>query len=181
MPGRPRRRGRAMNPDRSCANEGTDCHLYESQRCGAQIAPNPGTRDESLFILPRALEPRRTAGRVANKGEGLLTDGDGQQHAAAEDAAGPNGLVQESEELRALIAQGQERGYLTFEQIAGTLEEVEVTKEQVQGLHAHLIEQGVDVIGEDGLTAYKEAKGEGGREDQPKKAELDLTVEPSLD
>ena len=37
-----------------------------------------------------------------------------------------------------LIAEGQERGFLTFEQIATCLEEVEVTKEQVQELHAHL-------------------------------------------
>ena len=69
----------------------------------------------------------------------------------------------DSEDLRALIAGGRERGYLTFEEISQTLEEVEVTKEQVQGLHAHLIEHGVDVIAEDGLTAYKEAKGEGSR------------------
>ena len=39
----------------------------------------------------------------------------------------------ESEELRGLIAAGTERGYLTFEEIASTLEEVEVTKEQVVG------------------------------------------------
>ncbi|TMK70374.1 MAG: sigma-70 family RNA polymerase sigma factor [Actinobacteria bacterium] len=87
---------------------------------------------------------------------------------------------QDSEELRALISQGHERGYLTFEQIAGTLEEVEVTKEQVQALHTYLIEHGVDVIAEDGLTAYKEAK-EGNQPGQSKKPELDLTVEPSLD
>ena len=42
----------------------------------------------------------------------------------------------ESEELRGLIAAGTERGYLTFEEIASTLEEVEVTKEQVSELHA---------------------------------------------
>jgi RNA polymerase primary sigma factor len=78
-----------------------------------------------------------------------------------------------SEELRGLIAAGTERGYLTFEEIASTLEEVEVTKEQVSELHSHLVEQGVDVIAADGVTAYKESKG--------KKQELDLTVEPSLD
>ena len=33
---------------------------------------------------------------------------------------------------------------LTFEQIASTLEEVEITKEQVTQLHAHLVEHGVD-------------------------------------
>jgi RNA polymerase primary sigma factor len=88
--------------------------------------------------------------------------------------------VAEVEELRGLIALGRERGYLTFEQIATTLEEVEITKEQVSGLHAHLVEHGVDVIAEDGVSAYKEQRsGEGAG--QAKKAELDLTVEPSLD
>jgi RNA polymerase primary sigma factor len=90
------------------------------------------------------------------------------------------GSLPESEDLQGLIAQGRERGYLTFEEISATLEEVEVTKEQVQALHAHLIEHGVDVIAQDGLTAYKESKGEG-QPGQQKKAELDLTVEPSLD
>jgi RNA polymerase primary sigma factor len=82
-------------------------------------------------------------------------------------------------EIRGLITQGQDRGFLTFEQIASTLEEVEVTKEQLQQFHSYLIDHGVDVIGEDGVTAYKEGKAEKG--DQPKKPELDLTVEPSLD
>ncbi|MEA2271786.1 MAG: polymerase primary sigma factor [Solirubrobacteraceae bacterium] len=97
--------------------------------------------------------------------------------------------VAEVEELRGLIAEGQERGYLTFTQIATTLEEVEITKEQVQELHAHLLEQGIDVVGDDG----RPATSEGGKvedavaargqpvPDQPKKPEIDLTVEPSLD
>jgi RNA polymerase primary sigma factor len=91
--------------------------------------------------------------------------------------------VLEIEELRGLVALGRERGYLTFEQIATTLEEVEITKEQVSGLHAHLVEHGVDVIAEDGVSAYKEQRsGENaGGAGQAKKAELDLTVEPSLD
>ena len=88
----------------------------------------------------------------------------------------------EHEELRGLIAVGTERGYLTFEEIASTLEEVEVTKEQVSELHAHLVEQGVDVVAADGVTAYKESKGaaEEGNSGR-RKQELDLTVEPSLD
>ena len=61
--------------------------------------------------------------------------------------------------MRGLIALGRERGYLTFEQIAATLEEVEITKEQVSQLHAHLVEHGVDVIAEDGVSAYKEQRG----------------------
>jgi RNA polymerase primary sigma factor len=86
----------------------------------------------------------------------------------------------DSEELSGLLSQGREQGYLTFEQIASTLEEVDVTKEQVRGLHAYLIDHGVDVIGEDGLSAYKESKGESAQ-GQQKKPEIDLTVEPSLD
>jgi len=103
----------------------------------------------------------------------------------------PQGLDQDSdgeaftepEELRGLIALGRERGYLTFEQIATTLEEVEVTKEQISGLHAHLVEQGVEVIAEEGVSAYKEQREEAanGRSSSSKKSELDLTVEPSLD
>jgi RNA polymerase primary sigma factor len=84
------------------------------------------------------------------------------------------------DELRVLIAQGRERGYLTFEEIAGTLEEVEVTKEQVQHLHGYLVEHGVDVIAADGLTAQADGKPAVPPE-APRKPELDLTVEPSLD
>jgi RNA polymerase primary sigma factor len=89
----------------------------------------------------------------------------------------------ESEELQGLIAEGTERGYLTFEEIASTLEEVEVTKEQVSELHGHLIEQGIDVIAANGVTAYKdkETKGTEDGANGRKKQELDLTVEPSLD
>ncbi|HEX6228966.1 MAG TPA: sigma-70 family RNA polymerase sigma factor [Solirubrobacterales bacterium] len=100
----------------------------------------------------------------------------------------PQGLDQDSraqpfaepEELRGLIALGRERGYLTFEEIASTLEEVEITKEQVSGLHAHLVENGVEVISEDGVDAYKEQR-ESSANGQAKKPELDLTIEPSLD
>ncbi len=87
----------------------------------------------------------------------------------------------DSEELRKIVLLGREQGYLTFEQIAATLEEVEVTKEQVSHLHSHLIEHGVDVIAEDGVSAYKEQKAGEPSSGGAKKAELDLTVEPSLD
>ncbi len=101
----------------------------------------------------------------------------------------PQGLNQDSaaqpfadsEELRGLIALGRERGYLTFEQVATTLEEVEVTKEQVSALHAHLVEHGVEVVSEDGVAAQAEARAEAAAAGRAKKQELDLTVEPSLD
>ena len=80
----------------------------------------------------------------------------------------------ENDALTQLVATGGERGYLTFEEIAATLEEVDVSKEQVSALHVHLVDNGVDVIAADGVTAYKQSR-------ETKKQELDLTVEPSLD
>jgi RNA polymerase primary sigma factor len=93
----------------------------------------------------------------------------------------------ESEELRNLVAEGRERGSLTFEEIAACLEEVDVTKEQVQALHAHLVENGVDVVAADGARpSAPPPEGQPASSDAapvaaPKKNEIDLTVEPSLD
>jgi RNA polymerase primary sigma factor len=115
---------------------------------------------------------------VADKGEVLLGADGGQSAGAQAELEDAERKVQDSEELQTLVSEGREQGYLTFEHIAKTLEEVEVSKEQVRGLHAYLIDHGVDVIGEEGVTAYKEGKGQPG---EAKKAELDLTVEPSLD
>jgi RNA polymerase primary sigma factor len=97
----------------------------------------------------------------------------------------PEAPFLEVDELRALVAEGRERGYLTFEEIAGCLEEVEVTKEQVRDLHAHLLENGVEVVSADGVkpTAMP-PDGQPASDGQPpaqKKPEIDLTVEPSLD
>jgi RNA polymerase primary sigma factor len=100
--------------------------------------------------------------------------------------------IHELDELRTMITEGQERGFLTFDDISSALEEVEVTKEQLRELHAYLSEQGIDVVGSDGRNAHSEAaKVEAAAEarkatasgapEVSKKPELDLTVEPSLD
>ena len=97
--------------------------------------------------------------------------------------------IVELDELGPLIAGGQERGFLTFAEVEACLEEVEVTKEQVQELHAYLDEQGIVVVGADGRPAKSEgdsveANAQRNAEadpDQRKKVEVDLTVEPSLD
>src|ERR1700760_5067256 len=87
----------------------------------------------------------------------------------------------EIEELAGLIALGRERGYLTYEQISSTLEEVEITKEQVSQLHANLVEHGVDVIGQDGVSAWKEQRGGDSAPATAKKEEVELTVERGID
>jgi RNA polymerase primary sigma factor len=96
--------------------------------------------------------------------------------------------IVELDELRPLIAEGHERGFLTFAQIESCLEEVEVTKEQLQELHAYLDDQGIEVVGADGRPAKSDAgtleantaASDAAPEDR-KKVEIDLTVEPSLD
>jgi RNA polymerase primary sigma factor len=152
---------------------------------GKQPGPRVGCAAPVTLISPPILR----CGRSFRAG----SPGNGERVAPEEVEIEPIGTVPEgledsgeqpfadSEELRGLVALGRERGYLTFEQIARTLEEVEVTKEQVAGLHAHLVEHGVDVIAEDGVSAYKEQRGGETSNGQPKKPELDLTVEPSLD
>jgi RNA polymerase primary sigma factor len=98
--------------------------------------------------------------------------------------------ITELEEFRGLVAEGQERGFLTFDQIASCLEEAEVTKEQIQEFHGYLEEQGIEVVESDGrlarsetgsVEARAEAASEPGVEQPRKKVEVDLTVEPSLD
>ena len=99
--------------------------------------------------------------------------------------------IAELEELRPLIAEAQERGSVRFSEIEACLEEVDVSKEQVQELHAYLDEHGIAVIGADGRLARSEGshvEANAGRQssdsgpDEPRRpVEVDLTVEPSLD
>ena len=90
---------------------------------------------------------------------------------------GDPGGLSSIDELAALVERGREQGFLTFSQISSTLEEVEISKDGVRNLHAYLVEHGVDVIADDGVSAFKEEKTAAGT----RKQELDLTVEPSLD
>jgi RNA polymerase primary sigma factor len=88
----------------------------------------------------------------------------------------------EVEEVRRLVAEGKERGYLTFEEITATFEEVELSKEQIVELHAHLQENGVEIVASDDRPpGLIEIAGDGAEPATPRKPQIDLTVEPSLD
>jgi RNA polymerase primary sigma factor len=91
------------------------------------------------------------------------------------------GSFEEIDELRPLIAEARERGFVTVEELAGRLEDVEISKEQLRELRSYLTEQGVDIVAPDGGPSDW-ARIEGEKDGTPpKKAEVDLTVEPSLD
>jgi RNA polymerase primary sigma factor len=98
--------------------------------------------------------------------------------------------IWEQDELRQLVADAQEKGFLTVEQLHGALEEVDVSKEQLTELHQHLVELGVDVLTKEGKPATsrveeveQQAKSvkEAADATQKRKPQIDLTVEPSLD
>src|SRR4051812_9811575 len=85
------------------------------------------------------------------------------------------------EELQKLVTAGQEKGFLTYDEIVKGIEEVELTKEQVEDFTAYLIENGVELMeGEEHKTLPTERPLVA--EEEVKAApKLDLTVEPSLD
>jgi RNA polymerase primary sigma factor len=87
----------------------------------------------------------------------------------------------EVEELQKLVAEGQEKGFLTYDEIVNALEDVELTKEQVEDFYTYLIEHSIELMeGEQHKTPPHEQPQP---EDEKAAAapKLDLTVEPSLD
>jgi RNA polymerase primary sigma factor len=114
--------------------------------------------------------------------------------------------IADIDEVQTLLAEAHERGFVTPEAVASLLEETELAAEQIQELYGYLEEHGIDIAGADGVAAADAAHapaanpqdardgsetGDGAdREgavalrsklDALKKAEVDLTVEPSLD
>jgi RNA polymerase primary sigma factor len=115
---------------------------------------------------------RSTVGEVASADDVLLGDAP---------------LPTELEEFRDLVQEGQERGFVTQEEIATRLEDSETGDDHAHSLHAHLTEQGIEVIPAElaSLTLVPEPQPNGvaAEPEQPRtqKPELDLSVEPSLD
>ena len=81
------------------------------------------------------------------------------------------------EELRTLVQEGHDKGYLTYDEVAATLEEVELSKEQLEDFYTYLLDHNIELLDADSKqTAQGDAALHG-----EKAPELDLTVEPSLD
>ena len=84
------------------------------------------------------------------------------------------------EELQKLVESGKEKGFLTYDEIVKGLEEVELTKEQVEDFTTYLIDHGVELVeGEEHKRLPHEQPLV--EEEKVKAPKLDLTVEPSLD
>jgi RNA polymerase primary sigma factor len=87
----------------------------------------------------------------------------------------------EVEELQKLVVDGTEKGFLTYDEIVNGLEDVELTKEQVEDFYTYLIDHNIELVeGEQHKTPPHEQPQP--EEDKlPVAPKLDLTVEPSLD
>jgi RNA polymerase primary sigma factor len=82
------------------------------------------------------------------------------------------------EELHKLVQDGVEKGFLTYDEIAAGLEEIDLTKEQVEDFYTYLIDHSIDLVeGEE----HKHPPHEQPPPEEDKVQKLDLSVEPSLD
>jgi len=83
------------------------------------------------------------------------------------------------DELHKLVQDGTEKGFLTYDEIVAGLEEVELSKEQVEDFYTYLIDHSVELVeGEQHKHPPHEQPALAEEEKGPK---LDLSVEPSLD
>jgi len=94
-------------------------------------------------------------------------------------------LPVELDDLKDLLAEGLERGYLTQEEVGARLEEAELSEEQVRDLHAHFADNGIEVLPAE-LVSEATGEAEGGTPPAEEASvsptpALDLSVEPSLD
>ena len=85
----------------------------------------------------------------------------------------------DAEELQRLVADGLEKGFLTYDEIAATLEDVGLTREQTEDFYTSLVGRSIELVeGEQYKHPPHEQPALVEDEAPPK---FDLTVEPSLD
>jgi RNA polymerase primary sigma factor len=83
------------------------------------------------------------------------------------------------EELHKLVQDGTEKGFLTYDEIVAGIEEVDLSKEQIEDFYTYLIDHSIELVeGEQHKHPPHEQPALAEEEKGPK---LDLSVEPSLD
>src|SRR3989442_15800255 len=83
------------------------------------------------------------------------------------------------EELQKLVQDGQEKGFLTYDEIVAGLEDVELTKEQIEDFYTYLIDHSIELV--EGELHKHPPHEQPALAEEEKGPKLDLTVEPSLD
>jgi RNA polymerase primary sigma factor len=98
----------------------------------------------------------------------------------------PEGWVVNIEEVDGLVELGRGRGFVTAEDIAEVLSEVDLTTEQIELMYTTLLDQGIEVVDESGLDGDEEleldARDASNEWPRGGSDELDLTVDvPTTD
>ena len=83
------------------------------------------------------------------------------------------------EELQKLVQEGLEKGVLNYDEIATALDDVELSKEQIEDFYTYLIDHGVELM--EGETHKHPPHEQLPAPEEEKGPKLDLSVEPSLD
>jgi RNA polymerase primary sigma factor len=85
------------------------------------------------------------------------------------------------EELHKLVQDGQEKGFLTYDEIVTGLEEADLTKEQIEDFYTYLIDHSIELMEGEKFKHPPHEQPALAEEEAQKGPKLDLTVEPSLD
>src|SRR5919108_4626095 len=83
------------------------------------------------------------------------------------------------DELQRLVADGQDKGFLTYDEIVSGLEEVELSKEQIEEFYTYLIDHSIELV--EGEQHKHPPHEQPALAEEAKGPKLDLSVEPSLD
>lgn len=85
------------------------------------------------------------------------------------------------EEVKTLIARGKDRGYLSSDEIADSLQEVDLTTEQIENIYSHLLESDIDVVDSmEGERREEPARAPAPKKTPEKKADFSSKV-PTTD
>ncbi len=87
----------------------------------------------------------------------------------------------DAEGLRRLVAEGVEKGFLTCEEIAAALEDVELTKEQIEDFYAHLGDRSIELVEGEQHEDLPHGQPPLAGDETRAAPSLDLSVEPALD
>jgi RNA polymerase primary sigma factor len=87
----------------------------------------------------------------------------------------------EVEELHKLVEQGQEKGFLTYDEIVKSVEDLDLTKEQLEDFTTYLIDHSIELVEGEQHKALPHEQPIVPPEEVVAAPKLDLTVEPSLD
>ncbi len=87
----------------------------------------------------------------------------------------------EVEELQKLVEQGQEKGFLTYDEIVKSLDDVDLTKEQLEDFTTYLIDHSIELVEGEQHKTLPHEQPIVAPEEVASAPKLDLTVEPSLD